>query len=75
MQQTSIEETERILASPMDIELTINDIRILIGSLDAMAYFGQLHGEEYLDEDGYILAARLKTLYEDSLSALRSPAS
>lgn len=74
MPQIDPDALDRILDSPVEVNLTLNDLRILISSLDAMAYFGKLHGEPYLDADGKVLAERLKVFYKESLSALEDPA-
>ena len=63
MRQLDIEEIEQILATPTVAELTVNDLRILIGALNALVYFGLAHGEEYIDADGLALRARLEKRY------------
>jgi len=75
MRQLSVEEIEQILDTTTVAELTINDLRILVGALNALEYFGAAQGEDYIDADGLELRARLEkrytTLVEDKVFRAR----
>jgi hypothetical protein len=45
------------------VDLTANDLRILLGCLRAIEYQMIADDEPYLDRDGLALKAKLKTLY------------
>ena len=64
MQQIDFEEAERVLSAPTLVELSVNDLRILVGALDGLTYFETIQSEDYLDPDGIRLRARLKANYE-----------
>ena len=70
MRELEFERKEQVLSAPVDLELSVNDLRILVNALDAMVYFGNEHGEEYLDTDGKELRARLKSNYEEMVKTL-----
>lgn len=63
MRQLDPDEIERILSTPTVAELTLNDLRILVGALNALEYFGAAHGECYLDSEGRDLRSRLEKKY------------
>jgi hypothetical protein len=56
-----------ILKLHTDIDLSLNDLRILVGCMRALAYQSELEGEQYLDVDAQALQKRLESLYEASL--------
>ncbi len=70
MRQLSPDEIEQILATTTVADLTLNDLRILLGALNAMVYFGAAHGEDYIDSDGLELRARLEKKYSNLLRDL-----
>jgi hypothetical protein len=49
------------------VDLSLNDLRILVGCMRALAYQSELEGEQYLDVDAQALQKRLESLYEASL--------
>ena len=49
------------------VELTANDLRILLGCLRAIEYQMIVDNEPYLDRDGLALEAKLKRLYQLAL--------
>jgi hypothetical protein len=56
-----------ILKLHTNIELSLNDLRIMVGCFAALAYQSQLDGESYLDVDALALQKRLESVYETSL--------
>jgi hypothetical protein len=68
----SLLEMERILKNPVDLELTVNDLRLIVSCFDAVAYLAKIDGECYLDPDGWALKERLEGLYRDELEWSRA---
>jgi hypothetical protein len=63
---TTVQESEEkleILSERTSIDLSLNDIRILAGCLNAMAYQAEIDDEPYLDPDALELKKRLESLY------------
>ena len=50
------------------LDLSMNDIRIIVGCFSAVAYQEEVDGEQYLDADALALKDRLETIYRKSLS-------
>jgi len=67
MGDCNIIEMERTLKKSIGIELSLNDLRIIVASFSAMAYWSEVDGEEYLDCDAWKLKERLEGLYRDEL--------
>lgn len=63
MLTTEIQEMEQRLSFPVNLSLTVNDLRILVTSLNGMEYFGKEHGESYLDPEANDLKDRLEQTY------------
>ncbi len=63
----SISEMDRILKKSLNLDLNLNDLRIIVESLNAVAYWANVDDEEYLDPDGWKLKERLEGLYRDEL--------
>jgi hypothetical protein len=57
-----------ILERDVDIELTLNDLRILLGCMRAVQYQMEIDGDDYLNRDGQALKDRLDSLYLKALS-------
>lgn len=51
------------LSQQVFVDLTANDLRILIQALAGMEYFGRLHGERYLNDEALELKERLEREY------------
>jgi hypothetical protein len=49
------------------IDLSLNDIRIIVGCFKAVAYQAEIDDEPYLDPDALELKSRLESLYEKLL--------
>ena len=56
-----------VLRALKSVELSLNELRVLVGCLKAIAYQSELDGEDYLDEEARALQARLESLYLQSL--------
>jgi len=67
MKNTDVSDVERTLRQSLDITISVNDLRILVDCLRAMAYLGEADGEEYLDSDGRELKDRIESLYRVKL--------
>ena len=57
-----------ILKNRKRLDLSMNDIRIIVGCFSAVAYQEEVDGEQYLDADALALKDRLETIYRKSLS-------
>jgi hypothetical protein len=55
------------------VDLSLNDIRIIVGCFRAVAYREEVDNEEYLDADSLELKQRLEILYNESLKELGAP--
>lgn len=49
------------------LELSLDDIRIMVGCMKAVAYQSEIDDEPYLDSDALALKERLESLYRDLL--------
>ena len=67
MQLLDAENKLEILNSRTRVELSLDDIRILVGCFHALAYQEELDGETYLDSDALCLKSKLEALYEKLL--------
>ncbi len=66
-------EAERrldLLDVRLDLNLSLNDLRILVGSFLALEYQMSLDGTPYLDADGLALKRRLEEAYRSTLLRL-----
>jgi hypothetical protein len=68
MQNVEILEMERTLKKSVELDLSVNDLRIIVGCFSALAYWARLDDEAYLDPDGWKLKERLEGLYRDELN-------
>jgi hypothetical protein len=63
---TPVLESEKnleILKERTRLDLSINEIRIIVGCLNAVAYQAEIDDEPYLDHDALKLKSRLESLY------------
>ncbi len=51
------------------LDLSLNDLRILVGSLRALSYMSEHDGENYLDVDARALKQKLEIMYEEALGS------
>jgi hypothetical protein len=62
-----------VLKDPIQLDLRLNDLRIIVNCLRAVAYHAERDGEAYLDPDGLALKAKLEETYckviEESLDS------
>jgi hypothetical protein len=56
---------EAILRRPVELDLSLNELRIIVGCFGAVSYMAEADGEPYLDPDGKKLMERLQGLYRD----------
>jgi hypothetical protein len=52
-----------ILREPVRLDLSVNDLRILVGCLRAVAYFMKMDDEPYLEADALELQKKLEQKY------------
>jgi hypothetical protein len=52
-----------IMKEPVKLDLSLNELRIIVGCFRAVAYMAQRDDEPYLDPDGQELHAKLEELY------------
>ncbi len=67
MIMTEDERKLRLLDGEVRLNLTLNDMRIMVTNFRALEYLTKLHDECYLDADGLSLKDRLEVLYFDLL--------
>jgi len=67
MENLEVFDIDRTLAKPVGIDLSDNELRIIVGCLNALEYIARMDDEPYLDEDGLKLKERLEGLYRDEL--------
>ncbi len=67
MKSTEARGIEGILRRPVELDLSLNELRIIVGCLGAVAYMAEADDEPYLDPDGKKLMERLQGLYRDHL--------
>jgi hypothetical protein len=73
MQRTTtmnIENSLEVLDQRIKLNVSVNDLRIIVGCLRAIEYQMKADDEPYLDEDGLALKAKLETLYKVVLKRL-----
>jgi len=58
---------EATLRRPVEIDLSLNDLRIIVGCIGAVSYLSDIYDEQYLDAEGRKLMERLQGLYRDQL--------
>ena len=59
-----------LLDTRLDMNLSLNDLRIMIGSFRALEYQMGLDDTSYLDADGVSLKGRLEQTYRNTLERL-----
>jgi hypothetical protein len=73
MKNPEILDMERTLSRPIGLDLSVNDLRIIVGCFNALAYWARRDDEPYLDPDGWKLKDRLDGLYRDELNGSSVP--
>jgi hypothetical protein len=69
MKNMDIDRIEHILGRRIGLDLSLNDLRILVSCFNAVAYWAEIDEKAYLDPDGWKLKERLEGLYRDELDA------
>jgi hypothetical protein len=67
MQALGSEKKLEILKKKTRLDLSLNDIRIIVGCFRAVAYQAEIDNEPYLDPDAIELKSKLESLYEKLL--------
>jgi len=78
MDTKTMSETERrleMLDSRLEMNLSLNDLRILVGCFRGLEYETGMDAASYLDADGLSLKQRLEQAYRSALVRLGFPAS
>jgi hypothetical protein len=73
MNNSEILDMERTLSRPISLDLSLNDLRIMVGCFNALAYWARRDDEPYLDPDGRRLKERLDGLYRTELDGSSVP--
>jgi len=68
MNAVDLDKKLDILNNRKCLDLSINDIRIIVGCFRAVAYQEEIDGEQYLDTDALALKGRLESIYRRSLN-------
>ena len=63
MQALEAEKKLEILKKRTRLDLSLNDVRIIVGCFNAVAYQAKIDDEPYLDPDALELKKRLESLY------------
>jgi hypothetical protein len=64
---TETRDIETALRQNVDLDLSLNDLRIIVGCIGAVSYMAEADDEPYLDPDGRKLMERLQGLYRDQI--------
>lgn len=67
MKEIDIDKMKDILGKSVGLDLSLNDLRIIVSCLNAVAYWAEVDERTYLDTDGWKLKERLEGLYRDEL--------
>ncbi len=67
MKEIDIEKMERILGRSINLDLSLNDLRIIVSCFNAVAYWAEVDEKAYLDSDGWKLKERLEGLFRDEI--------
>jgi hypothetical protein len=59
-----------MLREPVQLDLSLNDLRLVVNCLKAVEYQGQVDDEPYLDAEALDLKNRLEGTYERTLDEL-----
>jgi hypothetical protein len=65
MKSTQAREIETTLRQSVELDLSLNELRIIVGCIGAVHYLAEAEDEPYLDTDGKKLMERLQGLYRD----------
>ena len=59
-----------ILSEPIELDLSLNDLRIMVNCMKAVEYQMSIDDETYLDDDARALKKRLEGTYERTIVKL-----
>jgi hypothetical protein len=71
MRTKDAEQVLELLNVPVCLNLRLDELRILVTCLRAIAYQSEADDEPYLDEDGHALKLKLEQLYRLKLGELQ----
>ena len=71
MHVLDVEKKLETLKDRTRLDLSLNDIRILLGCFNAVAYQAKIDDEPYLDSDALDLKSRLESAYKNLLKRHR----
>jgi hypothetical protein len=63
----AIDKFEHVLGRSVELNLNLNDLRLIVTCFNAVAYWAEVDEKTYLDSDGWKLKERLEGLYYDEL--------
>jgi hypothetical protein len=67
MKDTRARDIEAALRHSVELDLSLNELRIIVGCIGAVSYMAEADDEPYLDPDGKKLMERLQGLYRDHI--------
>lgn len=71
MHQTmAVDNRVDLMDARLNVNVSLNDLRILVNCLRALDYQGRVEDEAYLDEDALSLKGRLEAAYGTALRRL-----
>jgi len=59
-----------MLREPVQLDLSLNDLRLVVNCMKAVEYQGKVDNEPYLDEEALGLKKRLEGTYERTIDEL-----
>jgi hypothetical protein len=62
-----------MLREPIQLDLSLNDLRMVVNCMKAVEYQMSIDDETYLDDDAKALKKRLEGAYERTLGEFSSP--
>jgi hypothetical protein len=70
MHTTDAEGDVTMLREPVQMDLNLNDLRMMVNCMKAVEYQGKIDDEPYLDDEALELKKRLEGTYERTLEGL-----
>lgn len=62
-----------ILREPIQLDISLNDLRMMVNCMKAVEYQMSIDDETYLDDDAKALKKRLEGTYEQTIVDLSNP--
>jgi hypothetical protein len=70
MRTTYVEGDITMLREPIQLDLSLNDLRMVVNCMKAVEYQASIDDETYLDDDAKSLKKRLEGAYERTIGEL-----